>query len=326
MRYTFQHQIATGRTTFPVAILLSLVLWILPFEEKTELLSLLACGLTTYLLIELNTTFALIHTRTELPSSLYAFLYSSTLFLHPYQTTCWMQLLAMVTLFCLFNSYESKNGPLHIFHAFLCLGISSIMVPEMIWMIPLGYISMGALRSLNLRTFFAGLMGYLLPFLGVLGYRLFNGINHPEAIRGIGFQEVVQDYFGTVFPFGVSLQELIAEYQSIQLIQGISYGIVLILSIIGSIYSIYYSYNDKVRTRSFLSAIVPLQIGITLLVFMHPSLINTFLPVLMLFGALTCSYVFALIFKRFTGYLLMFITALCIGNCLFNLWIHFFSF
>ena len=326
MLYTFQRQIATGRTTFPVAILISLVLWAVTYQDKTELLSLLACGFTSYLLIELNTTFALIRTRTEMPSALFLWLYSSSLFLHPYQNTCWVQLLVMVMLFSLFYSYESKKAPNHIFHTFFFLGIGSMLIPELLWLVPLCFISMAALRSFHVKSFFASLIGFTVPFWIVLGYQLFVNISHPSSIEGFGLQQLIQQYFGSVFPFGTSLNSIIHEYQSIRLDEGITYGITLIMAIVGSFACNFYSNNDKVRTRSFLNALVPIQLGITLLVFLRPSLMEAILPVQAIFAAITCSYVFSLIFNSFTYYFLIAVLVLSGGISLFNLWIHFFNF
>ena len=326
MRSTFQYQIATGRTTFPVAVLISLVLWIVPFQDKTELLSLLACGITTYLLIELNTTFALIRTRTELPSALFLFFYSASLFLHPYQHTCWVQLLIVFMLFSLFNSYESKYAPSHIFHAFLFLGIGSMIVPNLLWLIPLCFISMVSLRSLNARSFCASIIGFTLPYWIILGYRLFLNMNQADATEGFGIQQLINEYFGSLTPFGTTLDGLIAEYKSIQLVQGITYGVIMVISIIGCFYCNYYSNNDKVRTRSFIAALIPIQVGITLLVFLRPSLMDAFLPIQAAFAALTCSYIFALVFNLFTCYFLIAVLLLSGGIGLLNIWMHFFNF
>ncbi|MEE1233464.1 MAG: hypothetical protein U0L16_09430, partial [Phocaeicola sp.] len=80
-RNTIQYEIATGRATLPVAIVLSLALWLLTFRVWTDFFSLLAGYGIAYLLIELNTTFALIRTRTSLPSAFFLFFFSTA----PYQ-------------------------------------------------------------------------------------------------------------------------------------------------------------------------------------------------------------------------------------------------
>ena len=324
MRYTFQHQIATGRSTFPVVVLISLALWILTYTDKTEFLSLLAGGITTYLLIELNTTFALIRTRTEMPSAIFICIYSALLFLHPYQHTCWTQLLFMGTLFGLFNSYESKHAPIHLFHAFLCLGLGSLLVNDLIWLTPLVFIAVIVLRALNARSFFAGIIGLTIPYWVVLGYYLIVDIIGEISLEGIGIGQLISQHFGDIIPLGSSLEGIRMEYQELGMTKGISYAVILIISIIGTACSHYYSFNDKVRTRSFIGALIPLEIGIVLIELVHPALLDSLLPIQIIFAALTCSYLFALIFTRFVCYLLLGVMGITAGIIALNIWSYLF--
>lgn len=65
---------AKGRFTFPVAILICLLLRIITGNEWQDVINLLVCALTAYLLIEINTAFTLIRTRSTLHVSFYVFL------------------------------------------------------------------------------------------------------------------------------------------------------------------------------------------------------------------------------------------------------------
>lgn len=320
MRYTFQHQIATGRFTFPVAVLISIALWIIPFANKTELLSLLAGGITTYLLIELNTTFALIRTRTEMPSALFICLYSSLLFLHPYKPTCWTQLFFMGSLFGLFNSYESKKAPIHIFHACLCLGLGSLLINDLIWIVPLIFIAMIGLRSMSIRSFFAGLIGFTIPYWVILGYYLFMDINGQINLDGLGINQLLEQYFGDMIPINTSFEGIRAEYRELGLVKGASYFLILSLSVVGTVCSHYNSFNDKVRTRCYIGALIPLELGIILLVLIHPALLDAIIPIQLIFAALTCSYLFSLIFTRFVGYFLLTVLGVAVGILALNVW------
>ena len=78
----FQTDMAKGRFTFPVAILICLLLRIITGNEWQDVINLLVCALTAYLLIEINTAFTLIRTRSTLHVSFYIFLSTTCLFLH----------------------------------------------------------------------------------------------------------------------------------------------------------------------------------------------------------------------------------------------------
>ena len=58
-----QINVATGRFTLPVVILVCLLLWILSLGSYRELFTLLVFALTGYMIIETNIAFTLIRTR-----------------------------------------------------------------------------------------------------------------------------------------------------------------------------------------------------------------------------------------------------------------------
>ena len=175
IRNRFQYEVATGRMTLPVAILIALLVWGSTCREWTELVSMALCAAGTYLLIELNTTFALIHTRTTLPSALFLTLYAFCPFLHAYTPAVWLPVLFLGILFALFQSYEAFYASTPVYHAFLLLGLGSLAIPPVLYLIPLIYIAMGDLRSFSARTFFAGLVGIATPYLFLLSYHLYLG-------------------------------------------------------------------------------------------------------------------------------------------------------
>ena len=83
-RNRFQYELATGRATLPVTIIICLIMYSITYQEKTDLLSLAIHGAIVYCLIELNTTFSLIRTRTTLHAALFLFFLSGLPFLHTY--------------------------------------------------------------------------------------------------------------------------------------------------------------------------------------------------------------------------------------------------
>ena len=67
----FQINVATGRMTLPVAILFCLTIWIVSLDSWKDLGTLGITALIGYLMIEANTTFSLIRTRTSLQVGIY---------------------------------------------------------------------------------------------------------------------------------------------------------------------------------------------------------------------------------------------------------------
>lgn len=182
-RNKFQYELATGRITLPVAVVFCLLLFGITYQEQTDFISLAIYGLITYLLIELNTTFSLIRTRTTFHAALFLFFFGGLPFLHTYSHEQWIPLLFVISFGYLFRSYESPYASTPIFHAFLCLGISSFLLPQTLYFIPLIYFYMVGLRAFTLRTFFAGLTGIFTPYWIMLCYHLYTGTPEKSANR-----------------------------------------------------------------------------------------------------------------------------------------------
>ena len=92
-RNRFQYELATGRATLPVTIIICLIMYGITYQEKTDLLSLAIHGAIVYCLIELNTTFSLIRTRTTLHAAIFLFFLSGLPFLHAYSHEQWLSLI-----------------------------------------------------------------------------------------------------------------------------------------------------------------------------------------------------------------------------------------
>ena len=174
---------AKGRFTFPVAILICLLLRIITGNEWQDVINLLVCALTAYLLIEINTAFTLIRTRSTLHVSFYVFLSTACLFLHSFQYAVFAPLTFLIAISQLFSSYESPYPAGSIFHAFFFIGLGSLLFPQLLYFVPLFYLGMISFRSLSLKSFFAGLTGLCVPYWLFFGYAFYydkmNLFYHP---------------------------------------------------------------------------------------------------------------------------------------------------
>ena len=160
----FQIDMAKGRFTFPVAILICLLLRIITGNEWQDVINLLVCALTAYLLIEINTAFTLIRTRVPCMS---AFTYSCPrLPVSAFLPVC--RFFAPLTFsdryFPIIQQLRiSLSGGKYI-PRFLFIGLVSLLFPQLLYFVPLFYLGMIGFRSLSLKSFFAGLTGLCVPY------------------------------------------------------------------------------------------------------------------------------------------------------------------
>lgn len=304
----FQYQVATGRMTLPVAILLSLAFWGISYQGLESLYSWFICACATYLIIELNTTFALIRTRTTLPSSFFLICFSICPFLHTFDADTFLPLLFIGVLFSLFRSFESPYASTTIYHAFCCVGIIGIIIPQILYLTPVLYLLMIQLRSLTPRTFFAGLLGLLTPYWLGSCYLLYEG-NWLETAR----------------QFHQQLIPVIPDYNLLDWDQYLSLGIMLAIAILCTAQSLIHTYQDKVQTRILLRTLMVLEIIVIAFILLLPSAFNGLFPMLLVCTSIYFGHFFALVFNRFTKIGLGVILALLGIMTLFNLWMHFYT-
>ena len=283
----FQYQVATGRLTLPVAILLSLVFCGISFQGWESLGAWFMCACVTYLIIELNTTFALIRTRTSLPSAFFLVCFSVCPFL---------------------QSFESPSASTTIYHAFCCVGIIGIIVPQTLYLTPVLYLLMIQLRSLNPRTFFAGVLGLLTPYWLGSCYLLYKG-NWLETAR----------------EFRQQLIPVISDYNLLGWDQYLSLGILLVITLLCTAQSLTQTYQDKVQTRILLRTLMALEIIVIAFILLLPASFNGLFPMLLICASIFFGHFFALVFNRFTQISLWVILALLGIMTLFNVWTHFYT-
>ncbi|WP_455667641.1 hypothetical protein [Phocaeicola sp.] len=307
-RNKFQIDVATGRFTLPVVILVCLFLWVLTSGEWQDAISLLTCAATAYLLIEVNTAFALIRTRTAAHVSLYVFLTTICLFLHPLQLTTFVPLAFLISVSQLFRSYESANASESIFHAFLFIGIGSLMFPQLLYFIPLFYLSMISFRSLSLKSFFAGIIGLTVPYWFLFGYAFYYDqmdLFYRPMLEVVHFQPI--------------------SYHALGLEQLISCGVVTLISLVSSVHYFNVSYLDKVRTRIFLFFLIAVEVWTYLLGILQPQHFNVLLQIQIITGSILTGHLFTLTRNRFTGIFFIITFVILIALTIYNLWMQFFN-
>ena len=308
-RNSFQYKVATGRWTLPVAILLSLAVWGSTADTWSDIGVVFSCAFIAYLLIELNTRFSLIRTRTTLPSSLFLLFYAALPFLNAGGEEGIFPPLFLLALFCLFSSYESPRAPVAVFHAYLCLGLMSFVDACYCYLLPVMYLSMCVLRSFSARTFFAGLVGICLPYWlcwGVGMYRHDTAFLHDRLQQLVAFSPM--DYSG--LPLNACL----------------SWAVAVLVAGVTGVHVYRSSYKEKVQIRVMLHVLLVMEVGVHLLLLLQPSRFNSLMGVQLLLGSITAGYMFSLTFTRYTRWASAVLVAVWCLMCLMNLWMHFYSF
>lgn len=305
-----QNRITAGQWTLPAAILLSLSGWIgawwllseRSYESPMSLFSIVCYALIGYFLVVLNNSFTLIRMRASVQTAAYLLLAAAIPILHTTWKANVASIMMLVSLYFLFRSYQKSYPMTDIFHSFLFLGVGSLCLPQLTWITPLLFIGTYLFQSLCLKSFFAALLGWGLPYLSLLGYTYLS--NQMELFTQL---------FGKIF----QLQPLFNGYEPWLLVSG---GYLLLLFTVSAIHCFANSYEDKLRTRSYLNYLVfftfCLFLWMTLLPNMGKEIMLLLLPIVSILGG----HFFALTRNRFSNIFFLFMLVLLIPLFIFNLW------
>ena len=303
-----QTQVATGRLTLPVAVVVCLSLWSAGFGGWDELAGLGILALTGYVMIEANTAFTLIRTRTSLPVCVYGLLVSSMCFLHPFQWSDLFPPAFLLAVTQLFRSYESPRPATPVYNAFLIIGTCSLFFPPAVWFIPLFTVSLVPFRSFSLKSVCACLLGLATPYWFLFGYTFWNG-QTERFIR----------------PLKEMLTFAPLSYAHLSSAEAVSWAVTTGFLLVSAIHYGYVSYTDRTRTRIFHTFLAYAGGWTTVMTLLMPRYLDALLPVQCICAAFLGGRLFTLTRNRFSGIFFVVIFASIILLTVYNLWMHFFN-
>lgn len=303
-----QIQVATGRFTFPVVIFVCLLLWAISFRNWDELVSLALVAFIGYTIIETNTNFNLIRTRSSLPVCFYGWMATSLFFLHPFDWVNVVPLLYTLAVYQLFLCYESASPVYSIFHAFLFISLGSLILPQFMVFACLWWLSMLPFRAMSIKSFCASLIGLITPYWFLFTYAFYVDKMHLFLHP---LQEMIHFY-----PIDYS------QLTSTEIISGI---VITLLLLISGFHYWQIAYMDKTRTRIYLFFLVYSGWWSTLLIVLQPIHLYAWMPIQLICSAFLNGHLFSLTRNRFSGVYFIVIMLVLILLMIYNLWMQYFN-
>lgn len=303
-----QTDIASGRFTLPVVILVCLLLWGISIQFWNELISL---GITTfigYLLIETNTAFSLIRTRTTMPVCIYWLIASALFFLHPFEWSNLIPLLFLLATYHLFRSYESSSSQVAIFHTFFFVSLGSIAFPQLLFIVPILWGSMLPFRAMSGKSFLASFIGLVTPYWFLFGYAVYAD-EMPLFLAPL--QEAIH-----LYPI---------DFRHLTLSEIVSWVYITLLLMVSGFHYWQVAYMDKTRTRIYHSYLVIAGIWATLLSILQPIHINEWMSIQLICAAFLSGHLFTLTRNRFSSIFFVVTFVMFILLIIFNIWMLFFN-
>lgn len=276
----FRNKVSESWLTLPLVAVVVSVFWVLPNARDLLLWGGLALvGLMAYILVEWNNGSQLLRIRSQMISVTFLALMAAFPQGHLLSLESLPSLCLLLSYFILFRAYGLYEPQGVVFHAFLFLGIGSLVEPLLLLLVPFLFFSIQVqLRALTPRSLGAGLIGWILPYWFYLPYLLWSE----------GFSVVV------LREWTESLVPTLPNYSAVPLSHWISLGVILFLALVSILHFVRTSYNDKIRTRQYFYLLLVQELPIVLLAAAFPDRADIFFPLLLLNTTPFIAHYFAL--------------------------------
>jgi hypothetical protein len=234
--------------------------------------------------METNSRQLLIRERSRMVSTTFFASLAAVPLLHEFCLASLLPLALLLCYACLFAAYQERRPEGKMFHAFLLLGIAALLLPQVLWLVPLLLFSCSIhLRSLTLGSLGATLMALLLPLVGYSLWALVKWdfsllLQFIESTRH-ALTHIDSSYWQSVYTATPATLPT-AEWQFL-----VSAGGTLLLSLIAITHQVRTSYLDKIRVRMYYYLIALVQGGLTVLLLLFPEERWTWLLLLITNGA-----------------------------------------
>ena len=300
--------------TLPACVVLATALWWAPQYRFTldNVLGWFLSILTAGVIMETNSSHHLIRIRTRLVSCLWLVCSSALPFLHTFGKPLVAAFCLAVSYMLLFHCYQLYRSSSWVYHAFLFLGIGSLLTPIMLPMSILYYVYLiGFLRSLDWKSFWAGILGLFTPYWCWVVWSLLT-----EDWEGL------MQYLTSLYQFQFPTLEGL---QSLSFVSLVTCGWVLLLSFVGLIHYLHTKYNDKIKTRMLLYVYVVQTIVLSLYLLLQPRDFEIALSLTIVSGTPLMAHFYALTGSRWSNVYFVLSLLLTAAITFLNIWMPSFS-
>ena len=211
--------------------------------------------------------------RTRLPFLLFILLISTNPGLLPFKEVSIVLLCIAFMIHELSVSYQSPEATGRFFNAGALIGISGLLVPQVLWIIPLLWIGMYQFRSLNFKSFAASLTGILIIYWFILAWCVWK---HDFSIFSSLFSSITDFHI-------ISTSTLFHPYM-------IGFAGLFLLLILAFLHINTNASSNSVRVRMMLSFLLNMSVWSLLLIILYSKNSDSFIAILYLPASVIMSY------------------------------------
>ncbi|MBP5257956.1 MAG: hypothetical protein J6Z41_04350 [Prevotella sp.] len=282
-----QNIVAEGRFTLPLLAVLCGVLWIW-FGLLTQQLWIQTAFVTisTLLMVTLNNSNSLIRIYSRMVSSSFLLLTTMAMIRYTSVRGCTLQMCLIAFYMCIFRTYQNRKSSGWMYYAFLCLSMASLVFVKVLYLVPVVWL-LCTLKfySLNVKTFVASLLGLFTPYWFILPWL----IMREEFYR-------ISTHFSPLWQFSP-----LCDISRLSMRELITFALILILALTGTIHYVRTGYNDKIRTRMLYSFFITICWATIIFLVLQPLHYNELIPMIIVSVSPLIAHFLALTHTWFTN-------------------------
>lgn len=305
MKYV-QNKVAESHRVFPIAILYSIVIWLLAGMIQGHWW--IQFGLfiiSAFLMTQLNNVHVLIRIFSRIISVSFILLTCTALFLFPSISGTFLGVCFITSLITLFKAYQNPTAAGWIYYCFLTLGLGSMADSHILFFLPLYWILLRFyIYAFSWRTFVASLLGLLTPYWFLSGWQLVSDVDHLTWIA---------DHFSALVDFKYS-------YADITLQQQLFVVLLIILGVTGIIHYLRNDYQDKIRIRQFYYCFIFFWVFSIMLMVAQPQNYDLCIRITTISTSALIGHFIALTHTKITNIAFFVIVGVIFILTVFNLW------
>lgn len=265
-----------------------------------------AFGLSTYAMVELNNSNALLNMYSRMVSCSFIALTMTAVFMFKSIEPWVVQLCLVLAYLMLSRCYQDRYAQGRAFFAFLFIGIASTVFVQALFFVPVFWILTGTnLMALSIRNLMASVLGLLTPWWFLAGWYVFQ--RTPLAIVD-RIMEITR--FDAPFRF-----------DTLDWHRLITLGFVAVVSLTGIIHYLRNSYKDKIRTRMIYEILITMTILIFVFIVLQPQHFDILFGMLTVSAGVLMAHYISQTHTRITNWSFYIIVLFTLAITAYNLWI-----
>ncbi len=262
-------------------------------------------ALVSYSLVQLNNQYTIVTQRATIQSSLFLLSIAVIPALQVLSPGLMVALLTIIQTFLLFESYQDSDSMLLQFYTGAISAVLFLLIPKILFLLPLLYLTKIAFNNLNIHTFLASLLGFSLPLWFLFGHAVW----HDQLSL---FYEPFMNLSNWHFIW--------SDLMSLDVSILASYMFLSLCTLLSSLYLLFASVKLRVRTRQILNHFLRISLGITLLIALDPSLFLGLSPLWIICISFTYGHALISVQTKLTNYIFILVLVSLIALFSLNLW------